>query len=120
MAATMSKRVIRANRRDAIGDQHLTAKLAPYNRQSRSRFLTGHRPRGINLASGYPLEGRRFLRSKSQDVFILSVEDRAARVEPAVQLRRSGRPNEGNAMRTYVLGAALLFTLTAPALAEEF
>src|SRR5215204_2148361 len=64
MAATIKSRVIRANRREAIGDQDHTAKLDPYNCQSRSRFLTV--PRGTNFASGYSLEGRRFLRSKSK------------------------------------------------------
>ena len=65
-------------------------------------------------------EDQSFFRSKSKDVFRLSVEGGAARSELAVQLGRWGRTKKENAMRTYVIGAALLFTLTAPALAEEF
>jgi hypothetical protein len=65
-------------------------------------------------------EDQSFFRLKGGDVFRPSVEDRAAQAELAAQLGRWGRTNKENAMRTYVLGAALLFTRTAPALAEEF
>src|SRR3954447_5775236 len=41
-------------------------------------------------------------------------------MEPAVQLGRCGRTNKEDAMRTYLIGAGLLLSLTAPALAEEF
>jgi hypothetical protein len=65
-------------------------------------------------------EDQSFFRLKGGDVFRPSVEDRAARAELAAQLERWGRPNEENAMRTYIIGAALLLSLAVPALAEEF
>jgi hypothetical protein len=86
------------------------------NKQNRSRFLGDRSAQGTIVTGRHswerellPLEARR-----------PSVEGRAARAELAAQLKRWGRTEKENAMRAYVLGAAMLLVLTAPTLAEEF